>query len=109
VLTAQDRRRQRRRWLTYGLLAASGVFMVNALVGETGYLATLRARREYNAVMAEIVKIRLENQALVEEARRLRHDPAALEEAARRQLGLTRPGEVLVIVKDARTPPSSAR
>jgi cell division protein FtsB len=54
--------------------------------------------------MAALAKVRLENEALREDAERLRRDPAALEEAARRTLGLTRPGEVLVILKDAASP-----
>jgi cell division protein FtsB len=104
LVTAHERRQRRRRWLTYGLLITSSVLMINAMVGETGYLATLRARRDYNALMASLVEIRLENQALRDRAQRLKHDPAALEEAARRDLSLTRPGEVLVIVKDAPAP-----
>ena len=46
--------------------------------------------------------MRAENARLQQEADRLKTDPAALEEAARRELGLIRPGETLVIIKDAR-------
>jgi cell division protein FtsB len=87
--------------LGYLLLAGAGVLMVNALVGENGYLAGLRARRDYNAVMTDLVKIRLENQQLREQARRLKDDPSAIEDSARRELGLIRPGETLVIIRDA--------
>lgn len=78
--------------------------MVNALVGENGYLAGLRAKREYQRVMADYLQLQLENQQLKEEARRLKDDPMAIEETARRDLGLIRPGETLVIVKDVGTP-----
>jgi cell division protein FtsB len=75
---------------------------VNALVGENGYLATLRARTEHAAVLTPLTKLRLENQQLREDARRIREDPAAMEEAARRELGFIRPGETLVIIRDSR-------
>jgi cell division protein FtsB len=91
--------------MTWGLFGVSSILMVNALVGDTGYLATLRARREHDALVESLARIRQENQDLRERARQLREDPAALEEAARRELGLTRPGEVLVIVKE---PPAAA-
>jgi cell division protein FtsB len=96
-----EARDHRRRVLGYLLLAGAGVLMVNALVGENGYLAGLRARRDYNAVMTDLVKIRLENQQLREQARRLKDDPSAIEDSARRELGLIRPGETLVIIRDA--------
>jgi cell division protein FtsB len=95
-----ETRQHRRRLVTYGLLAVAVVLMVNALVGENGYLAGLRARHEYDDAMAALVELRLQNQDLKEQARRLRDDPAAVEEAARRHLDLLRPGETLVIVKD---------
>jgi cell division protein FtsB len=99
---AADGRHHRRRAVTYGLLALAAVLMVHALVGENGYLAGLRASREYDHLMAELGRVRLENQQLVEQAKRLREDPNAIEEAARRDLGLLRTGETLVIVKDVR-------
>jgi cell division protein FtsB len=97
--TAQELRQRRRRLLTYTLLAVSVVLMVNALVGENGYLATLRARSEYNTLVGALNRLQAENERLREEGRRLKEDPVALEEAARRDLGLIRPGETLVIVR----------
>lgn len=95
-----EARGHRRRVVGYVLLAGAAVLMVNALVGENGYLAGLRARRDYNAVMGDLIRIRVENQQLREQARRLKDDPSAIEDSARRQLGLIRPGETLVILKD---------
>lgn len=107
VRTAQERRLQRRRWVTYAVFGISSILMVNALVGDTGYLATLRAAREYDALVDSLARIRRENQELTERARQLKEDPAALEETARRELGLTRPGEVLVIVTEPPRPAPS--
>lgn len=97
-----DARQRRRRWLTYALFVGCCVLLVNALVGENGYLATLRVRKEHASVLASLTRVRLENQQLREDARRIREDPAAMEEAARRELGFIRPGETLVIIRDAR-------
>jgi cell division protein FtsB len=95
-----EARDHRLRVASYVLLAAAAVLMVNALVGENGYLAGLRARRDYNAVMGDLIRLRLENQQLREQARRLKDDPSAIEDSARRELGLIRAGETLVIVSD---------
>jgi cell division protein FtsB len=81
------------------------VLAVDALVGDQGLAATIRARKQYNQLAGDLVRLRNENAALREEARRLREDPAAIEELARRELGLMSPGEKLFIVKDVPDPP----
>lgn len=98
--------------MTWGLVAVAGVLMVNALVGENGYLATLQARREYEALSAAVAKVQRENERLAAQAARLKTDPAAIEEEARRELGLVKPGETLIILRDPRPPaatPTSGR
>jgi len=102
--TVAEIRQRRRRVLGYGLLIVSAVLMANAVIGENGYLASVRAQREYDRAMADLTRIRAENQALQDESRRLQHDADALEDAARRELGMIRPGETLVIVHDAEAP-----
>ena len=82
----------------------AAAFVANALVGDQGLLATLRARRQYDDLAATIARQRSENARLREEARRLREDPAAIEELARRDLGLIRPGEKVFIIKDLPSP-----
>ena len=96
-----DAKIRRQRILRYSLLAISAAFMVSSLVGDNGLLSSLRARRRYAAVQQQLINLRNENKQLVEEMRRLKSDPAAIEEEARRNLGLIRPGETLVIVKDS--------
>lgn len=102
--TRQQVQERRRRIVTYVIVISSAVLMVNALVGETGYLAKLRAHREIAALRAEVAEIQQENLRLADEAERLKHDPNTIEAAARQYLGLMKPGEVVVIV-----PPSSSR
>jgi cell division protein FtsB len=95
-------RERRRKLLRYALAAGVAVLMVSALIGENGYLAGLRARRELEALANQVSKVDAENQQLSDQAKRLKDDPAAQEDAARRELGLVRQGETLVIVRDGK-------
>jgi cell division protein FtsB len=108
-LSAQEARDRRRRVVTWALSIMLGVLLVNAFVGESGYLANLQAQRDEAALRASVARLRYENQSLQEQSRRLREDPTAIEEAARRDLGMIRPGETLIILRDATgTAPASA-
>ena len=102
--SAQDTRARRQRFLIWGLSIGLCVLLVNALIGENGYLATLRSERENAIAMAALARIRLENRQLQQAAQRLKSDPKAVEEAARRELGMIRPGETVVVVRDAAPP-----
>jgi len=82
------------------VLVVAAVVVVDAIVGDRGLVAMLRARRQYDELTATIQRQKAENGRLREEARRLRDDPSAIEELARRELGLIRPGEKVFIVKD---------
>ena len=97
-----------RRVLQYLLVFVSCVLVVDAIVGEKGLIAMMKARQQYRALEQSLGQARAENAQLREEARRLREDPAAIEEIARRELGLIKPGEKLFIIKDVRPerPPS---
>jgi cell division protein FtsB len=78
------------------------VLVVDALVGERGLVETMRARRLAYAQAERLAALKRENQRLRQEATRLNGDLSTIEGVARKELGLIRPGEVLVIVKDAR-------
>jgi len=99
--TPQEARAWRRRMTGYALFAAAFVLMVNALVGENGYLATLQARGERAKLLDQVARMRIKNQQLREEIHEIRTNPKALEEAARRELNMIRPGETVIILKDA--------
>jgi cell division protein FtsB len=93
----------RRRRIVNAILAfAAVVLMVDALVGDRGFLDTLRARRQYRGVAASLDSLRRDNARLREEIRRLNEDPSAIEAIARQDLGLIRPGEVVFIIKDVK-------
>ena len=96
-------RERRKKFWTYGLLTVSAMLMVNALIGEKGYLANLQAQREFKAATTALQQIEAENAALKGKIERLRQDPQALEDFAREQLGLVKPGETLIILRDRPT------
>lgn len=93
-------RRRARGVLRYVLVFVGCVLIVDALVGEKGLVAMLKARDTYRKLEQSLSKAREENARLREEARRLREDPFAIEEIARRELGLIRPGERLFTIPD---------
>jgi cell division protein FtsB len=97
--TTADKQKRKKLW-TYGLLLLSAALMVNALIGEKGYLANLQAKQEYQDASQSVEQLKAENARLTEEARRLQSDPRALEDAARSQLGLIKPGETLITLRD---------
>lgn len=94
----------RTRLLNYVLGFVTFVLVVDALIGERGLLDTMRARRQYGELSKALAQQRGENARLREDIRRLKEDPAAIEALAREQLGLIREGEVLFIVRDAKSP-----
>jgi cell division protein FtsB len=93
-------------WRTQALNAVLGfvtvVLVVDALFGNRGLLETMRARRQYAQVEADLARKRHENDRLRDYIRRLREDPSAIESVAREQLGLIREGEVVFILRDVK-------
>ena len=89
-----------RRGLNFLLVFATVVLLADALVGERGLVATSRARRVSGELSEKVERMRRENRRLRNEVQRLSDDPTAIESLAREELGLIRPGEVLVVIKD---------
>ena len=84
------------------MLFAATVLLVNGLFGERGLMDTIRARRAYSMAARDLDQLKRDNEALRERARLLRTDPATIESVARGELGLMRPGEILVTIKDVK-------
>ena len=97
--TPLEARQWRRKIAGYALAGLSFVLIVNALVGENGYLASLRATRDRNEIEKTLRDVREDNQRMRDEIRRLRTDPQELEDAAR-GLHMTKPGEKVIILKE---------
>ncbi len=103
--TPGPRGARRRRVPTRPLLLFIGTLgLVHAVAGERGLLQRAEAREAERALRAEIATLQKENLHLRAQADRLRQDAAAIEALARRDLGLIRPGEVLVIVRSGPNP-----
>jgi cell division protein FtsB len=92
-------RRRERRWLGPVLLLVAMIVLTDALIGEQSLASGLRARKQFAQVDADITALRTQNARLRDEIRRLREDPDAIEYAARKDLGLARPGEIVVVIK----------
>lgn len=110
---AAGRAPQRHSFLTVVLLFFAVVLLLDGLVGERGWLANRRARLEYEREAWALHEVRQRNQATREQvarvkcdpsvrdkAGRMTCDPSAIEEIARRDLGLVKPGEKIVVVRD---------
>ena len=95
-------RRKQNPWIRRILIFATLVLMLDALFGERGLSESMRARQQYEAASSGLSGLKQENAGLREQIRRLQEDPAAIESVARRELGLIRPGEILVVVRDAK-------
>jgi cell division protein FtsB len=84
------------------ILFFATVLLVNGLVGERGLMQTMRARRALAAAARDLARLKQDNAGLRDAAHRLRSDPATIESVARGELGLIRPGEILVTIKDVK-------
>lgn len=93
-----------RKGLNILLLFVTVVLVVDALIGENGFMDTLRVRRQSRELQQSVAALQAENARLLEHARRLKDDPLTIESLARRELGLIREGEILFILKDVKPP-----
>ena len=77
---------------------AAAILLANALAGDRGLTAAMRARNDRRALTAQIESLRAENARLRARAQALKNDPAAIEAVARQELGLLRRDEKVVII-----------
>jgi len=91
-------------WAQYGrALLGVCVFglLLHDIFGTHGYLAMRRTKQEIQRVQAEINRLNKENAELAQEVQALKSDPHKIESIARDELGLAKPGEVIIkIPKD---------
>jgi cell division protein FtsB len=78
------------------------VLLLDAVFGERGLLQTTRSRQDLLRVEQQVAALKRENAALRNEAQRLQQDAATLELVARQELGLVRPGEILVVLTNVK-------
>lgn len=76
--------------------------VVHDVFGTHGFLAMRRTQSEIKKVQANLEQLNKENEALEQEVRDLKSDPRLIEKIARDELGLARPGEVIIRVPQGR-------
>jgi cell division protein FtsB len=72
------------------------VLVVHDIFGTHGYLAMRRTQQEIKRVTKDLDQLNKENFELEQEVRELKTDPHKIEKIARDELGLARPGEVII-------------
>jgi len=77
-----------------GLLIA--VMIVHDVFGTHGFLAMRRTQSEIMKVKADLDQLSKENATLEQEVKDLKTDPRLIEKIARDDLGLARPGEIII-------------
>jgi cell division protein FtsB len=77
-----------------GLLIA--VMIVHDVFGTHGFLAMRRTQGEIKKVKADLDQLSKENATLEQEVKDLKSDPRLIEKIARDDLGLARPGEIII-------------
>ena len=81
------------------LLLITMLLVANAVVGERGLMALLRANTAHASLQLIIDTLRADNSRLHRYAEALTDEPRFIEDLARRELGMISPGEQLVIVR----------
>ena len=77
-----------------GLLIA--VMIVHDVFGTHGFLAMRRTQSEIRKVKADLNQLSKENATLEQEVKDLKTDPRLIEKIARDDLGLARPGDIII-------------
>jgi cell division protein FtsL len=72
------------------------VMIVHDIFGTHGFLAMRRTQNEIRKVQANLDAFSKENEALAQEVKDLNSDPRLIEKIARDDLGLARPGEIII-------------
>jgi len=72
------------------------VMIVHDVFGTPGFLAMRRTENEIRKVKADLDVLSKENAELAQEVKDLNSDPRLIEKIARDDLGLARPGEIII-------------
>ena len=80
--------------------------VVHDIFGTHGYLATRRKQQEIRKVKVDIEQLNKENVQLIDEVKELKSDPRKIEKIARDELGLAKPGEVIIKIPQSQQFPA---
>jgi cell division protein FtsB len=94
-------------WRQYGraiLAVLVAALFVHDIFGTHGFLAMQRTKREMKQVQADLDRLNKENQQLADDVKALKTDPHKIESIARSELGLAKPGEVIIKIPPGQEP-----
>lgn len=96
-VSAEEKFRSLMRQYGRGLLGLLVlVMLVHDVFGTHGFLAMRRTQSEIKKVKADLDALSKENAVLEQEVKDLNSDPRLIEKIARDDLGLARPGEIII-------------
>lgn len=81
---------------------------VHNIFGTHGFLAMQRTKKEIQRVQSDLDRLNAENQRLADEVKALKTDPSKIESIARDELGLAKPGEVIIKIPQSQQPAHDA-
>lgn len=97
----------KRKAVTLALFLILAASALNALFGDRGLLVLLKVQQEIESLDREIAMLRVENQRILEEIHSLKTSPLAVERLARENLGLVKPGEVVLLIMETEVGPTT--
>jgi len=82
--------------------------VVHDIFGTHGYLAMRRTQEEIQKATKDLDRLNKENVELEQEVKDLKSDPRKIEKIARDELGLARPGEVIIKIPRSQQLPQTS-
>jgi cell division protein FtsB len=95
-------------WSQYGraiLVLCVFALFIHDIFGTHGFLAMRRTKLEIERVQKDINRLAKENAELSDEVKSLKTDPHKIESIARDELGLAKPGEVIIKIPQSQQQP----
>lgn len=89
-----------------GLLVV--LLVVHDIFGAHGFLAMRRTQNEIEKVKKDLSHLNQDNVQLGDDVKMLKSDPHTVEKIARDELGLAKPGEIIITIPQAQQLPESA-
>ena len=92
-------------WSQYGraiLVLCVFALFIHDIFGTHGFLAMRRTKLEIERVQKDINRLAKENAELSDEVKSLKTDPHKIESIARDELGLAKPGDVIIKIPQSR-------
>ena len=78
------------------LIIALVVLVVHDIFGPHGFVAMRRKQQEIQKVSGDIDRLNKENSGLEQNVKDLKTDPQTIRKIAREELGLAKPGEIII-------------